>query len=92
MWNGFQVGRQIVIGAERLASFKFRDAVQSERRSPHRREPLEFHHRAEPVFGVPAAVLDWARLDTVLVAQPSRLRVPAASRCEAESLDWIRAA
>ena len=24
----------------------------------------------------------WAHLDTVLVAQPSRLRVPAASRCE----------
>ena len=31
-------------------------------------------------------------LDTVLVAQPSRLRVPAASRCEDLLLCWIHAA
>jgi hypothetical protein len=33
-----------------------------------------------------------AHLDTVLVAQPSRLRVPAASRCEDLLLGWIHAA
>ena len=37
------------------------DAIRTERRSPHRREPCECHHRAETVFGAPAAVRSCAR-------------------------------
>jgi uncharacterized protein (DUF433 family) len=43
-----------------MASFKFRDAMPSERRSPHRRGRIGVHRRAEPVFGAPTAKIIFA--------------------------------